>query len=538
MSTYIPKKITINSKKHIDAMLLKLFYVDFQPFSVVEDAGFRKYTKALNPSYEIPSRQVISRTHIPSLYEQCLNDCKELVKDVVAISLTTDCWTSVNNESFMGVTIHFLDKDFKMQTMLLECAVFDISHTSINLSEKLKEITDEWGIEKKIMLAVSDNASNIKNAIKNELGWRYFACFSHTLNLIVRDALSSHPLLFDTIEKVKTIVSHFKRSSKATAKLNSYQESTGAGTPKKLIQDVVTRWNSTYLMIQRFIELEEAIRSTVALLDTTLPQLTLEEWQLLKQLRIILEPFENATCVISGQKYLVASLVIVITNGLLNVCHELLNREMSSIAKMVIKKLQSGIKERLGNIEYSNTLAMATFMDPRFKVLVFVNNDAVERVKKNVIAELADVIYKKDLDQTKSKHEEADEGNVNEKDNSESKDNKLSIWFTLDKIAREGSSKTPNKSSTAKAIMEIQRYLDDDILDRKRDPLEWWRKSQYMYPNLSFLVRKKLCAVATSVPCESLFSKAGQLLCDRRNRLKSNKVHKLLFLNYNHNFCI
>jgi hypothetical protein len=50
------------------------------------------------------------------------------------VSLTTYCCTSGNNESFMRVTIHFVDDDFKLQTMLLKCAVFSGSHTTANLS--------------------------------------------------------------------------------------------------------------------------------------------------------------------------------------------------------------------------------------------------------------------------------------------------------------------------------------------------------------------------------------------------------------------
>ncbi|KAJ8928487.1 hypothetical protein NQ314_018957 [Rhamnusium bicolor] len=121
------------------------------------------------------------------------------------------------------------------------------------------------------------------------------------------------------LNKVKTIFSHFKRSSNATAKPINYQERAGVKNPKKLIQDVITRWNSTFFMIERFIELEEGVRSTLAVLDTALPQLTLEEWCVLKELKQILEPFEDATRAVSGRKYMTASLVIVITGGLLDV---------------------------------------------------------------------------------------------------------------------------------------------------------------------------------------------------------------------------
>lgn len=51
---------------------------------------------------------------------------------------------------------------------------FGKSHTSDNLSQELKNFTEEWSLENKIVLAVSDNAANIKSAIVNGLGWKYF----------------------------------------------------------------------------------------------------------------------------------------------------------------------------------------------------------------------------------------------------------------------------------------------------------------------------------------------------------------------------
>ncbi|KAJ8937228.1 hypothetical protein NQ314_011983 [Rhamnusium bicolor] len=275
--------------------------------------------------------------------------------------------------------------------------------------------------------------------------------------------------------------------------------------PKKLVQDVVTRWNSTFYTIERFIDLEVSLRSTVALLDATLPTLTMEEWSVLKELCKILRPFETATCSVSDENYLSASLVIVVTNGLLDVCSELVNiANLSDTSKIAINKLENGLRERLGNVEYSNILAMCTFLDARFKTFGFKNADAVERVRKNVISAVVGIIGN---EEEKSKTvEEPDEENVatNEKEST------FSIWYSIDKAVTGCQKYTEN--ITAKALMEVQQYMEDDLLERRKDPLQWWRDYNYMYPNLSKLVRQKCCALGTSVPCKRLFSKAGNLL--------------------------
>jgi hypothetical protein len=99
MSCYLSRKITENVSKKINCELLKLFYLDFQPFSVVDDHGFRQIVKSLNPSYELPNRQTFSRSLIPALYENCLINTKNIVSKISHGCLTTDYWTSTNNDS-------------------------------------------------------------------------------------------------------------------------------------------------------------------------------------------------------------------------------------------------------------------------------------------------------------------------------------------------------------------------------------------------------------------------------------------------------
>ncbi|CAG9837947.1 unnamed protein product [Diabrotica balteata] len=80
-------------------------------------------------------------------------------------------------------------------------------------------------------------------------------------------------------------------------------------------------------------------------------------------------------------------------------------------------------------------------------------------------------------------------------------------------------------SATSRARIKVQQYLEEDILNRNEDPLQWWSDYSYNYPHLSKVVTEKFGMVATSAPCESIFSKSGQLLISgRRSRLSVNKV--------------
>ncbi|GBN05903.1 hypothetical protein AVEN_129984-1 [Araneus ventricosus] len=123
-------------------------------------------------------------------------------------------------------------------------------------------------------------------------------------------------------------------------------------------------------MLERFVELESCIRTTVALLDADLPHLTAGEWKTLQLLCKALKPFEDATTMASGENYATASLIIIIVNGLNDVCSKLLNSTdilQDNMLKNTIEKLQQSLLNRLGDVENNNILAKATFLDPRFK---------------------------------------------------------------------------------------------------------------------------------------------------------------------------
>jgi hypothetical protein len=298
---------------------------------------------------------------------------------VLSVCLSIDCWTSRNAESYLAVTAHFITQEFKLMLNLLECASMDLQHTSVNLAAEVKRIKDKFCLSHKVLVVVTDNAANITNEIKTELGWKHFGCFAHTLNLIVQEALKSTKCVLD---KVKIIVAHFKRSTIESDKLLLYQKNQGVAVPEKLIQEFPTRWNSTFHMLQHITELKDAV---IALINKNLPVLSEDEWQICCDLTKILKPFEEFTAQLSGQQYVTGSQVIVITRDLVSVCGKLLKDNINRALNQVIKDILSGINSRCCNFEFSKTIALCTFLDPRFKLLGFSDPTAAESTKKFAI---------------------------------------------------------------------------------------------------------------------------------------------------------
>lgn len=87
--------------------------------------------------------------------------------------MTTDGWTSLNNESFVAVTVHFIDSsnETKLSSVLLGCTNFRERYIAENLAIFLRNTVDEWNLNNKIAGVISDNASNIKSALQKCNWW-------------------------------------------------------------------------------------------------------------------------------------------------------------------------------------------------------------------------------------------------------------------------------------------------------------------------------------------------------------------------------
>ncbi|KAJ8872967.1 hypothetical protein PR048_026583 [Dryococelus australis] len=220
------------------------------------------------------------------------------MNEAPAVYMTTDSGISINNESFVAVTVHFVDSESKLSTFLLGCISFNETYCRKSKNTLLRSIAEEWGIDNKIVVVVTDNAPNIVTAVKLS-SWRHLPCFAHTVNIIVQSCLQT----ISAIEKIKTIVEFFKRSSSALARLKSTQEQMELPSLKH-IQNVPTRWNSTYDMMSRILKIKEAVISTLAIVNPELNVLTTTEWDILQRAAEVLHIFNEVTTEIRVEKSL------------------------------------------------------------------------------------------------------------------------------------------------------------------------------------------------------------------------------------------
>ena len=137
----------------------------------------------------------------------------------------------------------------------------------------------------------------------------WFGCFPHTLNLVVKDGLMEENCL-RVLTMVRALASHFKRSSKASNRLQEVQHSLKM-PEHKMIRDCETRWSSTFFMLERYLEQHSAVQVVCNEHEVTLPFPTRGEIIDLQMITKILKPFADATTCMSSETNVTLSSVMI-----------------------------------------------------------------------------------------------------------------------------------------------------------------------------------------------------------------------------------
>lgn len=512
LTSFVHKPIPQSRSKLIDHQLVRMITKEYQPLTIVEDVEFKKLINMLNPSYLLPSRKTLTTNLLQQEYLRVSERVRYELSTATAVAITTDSWTSIANQNYIGITAHYIGEFGDLKTSLLTCLEYTESHTAENLSVQLNQCVEEWGIKDKIVAVVSDNAANLKATVRL-CGWRHLPCFNHTINLIVQSGVEE---IFDIKTKAKSIVEFFKRSPQAYKKLHNTQKQMG-WKELKLKQEVPTRWNSTLMMFERLLEVKEPLISTLAITNPSLNQLTPDEWGIIDEACKLLKIFEEVTIEMSTEKKVSVSKTIFLSKSILKHTQDIKrDSDKSQIIRMCDKMIEE-IQKRFRDVDSDSLLLESTLLDPRFKRHGLKSEVAFNRAYKKVCDRAKGIVV---IDSEKPTEEEDYEVPAK----------KSKAWEEFDDTVKQIIS---NDNPTAAAIVEVDKYINDQLIKRSHNPLTWWEEKKHIYPRLYQLMKQRLCVPASSTTCERAFSKAGQLLMERRNRLKSKYVTQIIFLHVN-----
>ena len=177
-------------------------------------------------------------------------------------------------------------------------------------------------------------------------------------------------------------------------------------------------------------------------------------------------------------------------------------------------------------ISTTNAHVSATLVDPRYRGKLLPSNDLDTATKR--LIELTTTV---DNAATSSAPPDASQSDVVEPEVKRPRLDEASPLDLLDTELQADS--VPSEYTPAE---EVADYLRQPNIQRQLDPLDWWKVNQQKYPRVADIARRYLSSPSTSVPSERLFSSAGDLYSDSRNRLLGQRADMLLFIKHNLKF--
>jgi hypothetical protein len=294
-----------------------------------------------------------------------------------------------------------------------------------------------------------------------------------------------------------------------------------------------------------------------------LKQIMLEEdeWEVIKDLIPVLQPFANATDYLGGSKYCTYSTMIPTLINIFNKLKPLTPNGEKNAAEISLTNSENVFDDQISiqdddeekpnpaatkKLKINNTIQtqglidkikltlyaamkhywgdlfapkalLPSLFDPRIKQLSFVS--VSQRFNaENLLSDIFDQ-EKALLSSSTSKYTQI--SLKNKKKKKSQKYNSILASF---------------KKPVMPAIDEVADYLALKEIAIENDPLAWWYEQQENFPVLSRLAKKYLAVYACSTSSERLFSDAGNMLTSKRTRMSPRLFKMMLFLKKNGNY--
>ncbi|KAJ0131793.1 Poly [ADP-ribose] polymerase 2, partial [Fusarium oxysporum f. sp. albedinis] len=250
----------------------------------------------------------------------------ELRNALTAVHISLDLWTSPNRFAIMAVFAHFIDQLGHQQSRLLALRRQFGAHSGENLAGSLINIVHEWEIEGRVGCAISDNMTandtclyymyqrldpsmrpvDIKSRRCDAMGTRSISFRVPSLWQRRRDL--DHWRTKGPIGKLRNIVKFIRSSPQRSEQFKrigrepdyeGYRLCEESTAELEVVMNNETRWNSTYMMIERALRKQADIRAFLFAIQEEenearhIPAddiLSSEDWRVLGEVNEILKP--------------------------------------------------------------------------------------------------------------------------------------------------------------------------------------------------------------------------------------------------------
>ncbi|XP_061357916.1 zinc finger BED domain-containing protein RICESLEEPER 2-like [Gastrolobium bilobum] len=479
------------------------------PFQFTEWQGIRALLLYLRADLNIITRNTVKADCV-KLHKREKDRCLNMLKENTSrASLTSDLWTSLNTDGFICLTAHFVDKSWHLHKRVLNFGFIPPPHTGISLVEKIHTFLKDWGLDGNFFSITLDNAS------ANDVCVQF-----------LRDQLSiGGGLLCNVRESVK----YLKGSQARKQKFLQCGAQSSLASRRGFRQDVPSRWNSTFLMLDSALFYKRAFMH-LELSDSNYKYCpSRDEWDRIEKINKFLHAFYDITRVFSKTKHPTANLYFPYVFTAHLTLQKGLKSDDAYIVNMAEKMFTKFDKYWS---EFSMILAIAVILDPRYK-MSFVEwcynklygDDGVNestKVKDKLVSLFNEYANDgiRNYSSISSTRRAGDGGSetIDETSISATSRDVLSEFDTFHEVI------VPRKT-------QLELYLEDPRIDRRNislDVLSYWKANQFRYPEVAAMARDIFGIPISSVASESAFSVGGRVLDQYQSSLKPDIVEALI----------
>eukprot|EP00752_Nemacystus_decipiens_P015390 g13723.t1 len=534
--------------------LVRLIVNHYLSLSFVDYSEFQTVVSALNKKAKAPTR----RAMLDKMREvkASLENEVALMLDDEYVAITTDGWTSRSNESYMSLTVAYIDVGWQLRHLSLNCTKHTGSTQGEDLAREITSMIESHGLTGRVMACVTDCEPSMVKAgrLLESLG---------------------------ALAKARALVGRYKRSSQMSARLVEI-----LGILKlaalAVLQDVETRWWSSWAMVERLLYLMKAIKLHEST-DNLAPVLSETDWEVLRLVEPILRPFMQAQKDLEGAKYVTGSMTVPkigeLRDGLEAAIADLKATDQLGIRASTKEAMEAVLPDaealwedflnRWGDgsniLEYREgkrrqpqgfklQQVCATAVDPRAKHLYGIRPAEHASVWRAVATKAVDIAAEKFSSDNTATSRSAPAAQpvgtppVAPGGQGAPKRARLSAFEAAAAAHAGVAASSAGRQTLDEKREQLASIVDLEVAafqttpgismwyegaDGKKvynDPLDWWRTKQMEFPHLAALARRVLAIPSSQAQSERVFSTAGLTVTAKRTCLSDDNVELLVHL--------
>ncbi|CAF1509065.1 unnamed protein product [Adineta steineri] len=353
-------------------------------------------------------------------------------------------------------------------------------------------------------------------------------------------------LITGVLKKCRALVSMVKRSTIITLYFDTERKK--KNFKRNLCNDIKSRWNSTYVMLDSFIVLREVIQTLFyfkhhlkinakQVKKLSSYELSGDDWNTLTALHYVLKPFYHATRVMSGREYPSIGLAFYL---LIHLKSFLQNHEKKE--NLLVKKFKQLLFKQYvqyfeNDYEQMELLKFHSYFDPAgFSALTDSEKRSIEHnVKKMLLDKIVNIPTSTIETSSISTTATTTIDSLNKSNPTEHSKSAMDLFNdSIGEISFEGNQR--DKQQKAIIVEELHNYRKHTghfNLNHKPDAtsaIKFWKIYGDALPNLKTLAARMLSTPATSVPSESAFSVSSFLGRKERAALSGDNLSLCVFL--------